>query len=332
MQKYQDKYLRPNFIGNQSKAFKGYGEIGACYFQTLVRSAKNRGYNFNLTIKEIWNLFIQQNRKCKLSGEELCFSSQKQIARGIEQTASLDRIDNFKPYNVDNIQWVHKNINIMKGKGTDENLINLCKKITNYQKYKQNNLIQEIYVEEKKKVWEYKYFDIIFTYHRLDGRNIWRKMFCGKCACGKIFKGNIAYIYHKKPLTGCGCGYADGNQLGNMHSNWKGCGLVGLYYFTELKRGAEERDLEFNITIENLWELYKQQNGMCWYSGDKLSFASQNGIKRGLLNTASVDRIDSNRGYTLDNIRWVHKDINWMKKKLSETRFLELCRKVAELN
>ena len=332
MQKYQNKYLRTKFTGNQSRAFKGYGEIGASYFQTLQFSAKTRGYDFNVTIQQIWDLFLKQNRKCKLTGEKLYFNSQKQIARGFEQTASLDRIDNSKSYTIDNIQWLHKSVNIMKGKGTDQELINLCKKITNYQQYKIDNPTQEIYIEERKKKWDYNYFEIMFTYQRLDGRNILRDMFCAKCACGKIFKGKMAYIFHKRPLTGCGCGYADGNQLGNTHSNWKGCGLVGLYYFTELKRGAEERHLEFTITIENLWELYKKQNGQCWYSGDKLTFASQNGKKKGLLNTASVDRIDSNKGYTTDNVRWVHKDINWAKKKLSEERFLELCRKIAKNN
>ena len=41
--------------------------------------------------------------------------------------------------------------------------------------------------------------------------------------------------------------------------------------------------------------------------------------------TASLDRIDSSKGYTKSNIQWVHKDINKMKSDFSMLRFLELC-------
>ena len=37
--------------------------------------------------------------------------------------------------------------------------------------------------------------------------------------------------------------------------------------------------------------------------------------------TASLDRIDSSKGYTEDNIQWVHKDVNQMKMDLPEQRF-----------
>ena len=46
--------------------------------------------------------------------------------------------------------------------------------------------------------------------------------------------------------------------------------------------------------------------------------------------TASVDRINSDLGYTLDNIRWVHKQINWMKIDLSDEDFIYFCKKVAK--
>lgn len=45
--------------------------------------------------------------------------------------------------------------------------------------------------------------------------------------------------------------------------------------------------------------------------------------------TASLDRIDSNRGYTQDNVQWVHKDVNKMKMDLNQQIFVELCRAIA---
>ena len=44
--------------------------------------------------------------------------------------------------------------------------------------------------------------------------------------------------------------------------------------------------------------------------------------------TASLDRIDSSKGYTIDNIQWLHKDINKMKWDFSQEKFLELCKKI----
>ena len=45
--------------------------------------------------------------------------------------------------------------------------------------------------------------------------------------------------------------------------------------------------------------------------------------------TASLDRIDSNKGYTKDNVQFVHKDINWMKQDFEQNKFIEYCKKVA---
>jgi hypothetical protein len=54
--------------------------------------------------------------------------------RGDDVTASLDRIDSFKPYTDDNIQWVHKHINAMKLNHSEEYFIELCKIVANYNK------------------------------------------------------------------------------------------------------------------------------------------------------------------------------------------------------
>lgn len=46
--------------------------------------------------------------------------------------------------------------------------------------------------------------------------------------------------------------------------------------------------------------------------------------------TASLDRIDSTKGYTLDNIQWVHKHINVMKMDLDQEYFIKLCKLVTK--
>jgi len=47
--------------------------------------------------------------------------------------------------------------------------------------------------------------------------------------------------------------------------------------------------------------------------------------------TASLDRIDSTKGYTLDNIQWVHKTLNRLKMNLDNQEFIEWCKKLRTL-
>ncbi len=76
------------------------------------------------------------------------------------------------------------------------------------------------------------------------------------------------------------------------------------------------------MTIQEAWALFLKQNKKCAYSGIPLQFPSQEKNHDG---TASIDRIDSNGDYTIDNVQWVHKDINFMKQVFSEKQFLDYC-------
>lgn len=44
--------------------------------------------------------------------------------------------------------------------------------------------------------------------------------------------------------------------------------------------------------------------------------------------TASLDRIDSTKGYIHGNLQWIHKDLNQMKSNRTQDEFLEWVRKV----
>jgi deoxycytidylate deaminase len=43
--------------------------------------------------------------------------------------------------------------------------------------------------------------------------------------------------------------------------------------------------------------------------------------------TESLDRIDNTKGYVNDNVRWTYKDVNRIRRKLSDADFLEWCRR-----
>ena len=48
--------------------------------------------------------------------------------------------------------------------------------------------------------------------------------------------------------------------------------------------------------------------------------------------TASLDRIDNSKGYHIDNVRWVLKDINMIRGSYDSEYFVKLCNLVAKHN
>lgn len=114
---------------------------------------------------------------------------------------------------------------------------------------------------------------------------------------------------------------------GNNHPNWKGHEEITGRYWCAIKNSAQDRGLEFDITIEYVWKLFISQNRKCFFTGYELCFSelSTENNKQ----TASLDRIDSSKGYIEDNVQWVHKDINFMKGAASNDKFIQRCKLIA---
>jgi len=120
-----------------------------------------------------------------------------------------------------------------------------------------------------------------------------------------------------------------GGYIGDKSPYWKGCGDLSGEYWNEIRKGARKRSLEFDITIEFVWELFKKQNRACPYTGEELVLVKSLGLDR-KLQTASLDRINNDKGYIKSNVQWVHKQINMMKYKYTSEELVELCCKVAD--
>lgn len=116
----------------QSSRWKGFGEIRGCFFNSMKKGAIKRNFEFNITIEDIWNLFLKQNRKCALTGVYLSFGQNDKDHKAGKTTASLDRIDSSKGYTIDNVQWVHKWINLMKQDMHDNEFITWCNLVSKY--------------------------------------------------------------------------------------------------------------------------------------------------------------------------------------------------------
>lgn len=82
--------------GKYHHSYKGYNDISGQFWKQIKISALSRNLDFQISIEYIWNLFLQQNKKCVLSGLPLEIA--KSYADKKKTTASLDRIDSSKGY------------------------------------------------------------------------------------------------------------------------------------------------------------------------------------------------------------------------------------------
>lgn len=148
-----------------------------------------------------------------------------------------------------------------------------------------------------------------------------------RCDCGterELPRSNLITGH----TTGCGCRQYT-KPSGPNSPHWTGHGQISGRLWGHIRNGAKERDLAFEVTIEEAWALFEQQDSKCALTGFDLCLRTVKG-KGPQAVSASLDRIDNDKGYTLDNVQWLHKDINWMKGRFDQQRFITLCRAVAE--
>lgn len=234
-------------------------------FGKISNNASQRKIHFNITKSDIEQLWINQNGKCALSGVDIHISQKIKELHTLT-TASLDRIDNNIGYELNNIQWVHKWINIIKYTMEVNKLIQICNNINEFY-YNKTTIIDKL-----------------------------------------EFDDNQFYISRK--IQDC----------------YK---LITNTFYSRIKKVHLTKNIEFNLTKEELWEIYKQQKGLCSYSGTKLHFPTHT---KDYNYNISLDRIDSNKPCIKGNVQWITKDINFMKNDFTQLEFLEWCKIITEYN
>lgn len=149
-----------------------------------------------------------------------------------------------------------------------------------------------------------------------------------ECICGTKRPVRTWWL-NNNHSKGCGCD--------NIKGRFKAIcvGDLSLSYYGSFKYNRKYKGIDFseNVTMEYLWELFLKQDKKCSLSGIPLQlnprWSKQNkGEYTEIIQNASIDRINSKLGYTLENIQWVHKDINMMKGSLKEVDFISFCKQV----
>jgi len=91
--------------------------------------------------------------------------------------------------------------------------------------------------------------------------------------------------------------------------------------------GVQARGFKIEISPKDLLEIYINQGLKCALTGLPIDFKA----KKWFHGTASIDRIDSKKGYIAGNVQWVHTDINKMKLDFQQDYFIQMCRRVANI-
>lgn len=102
------------------------------------------------------------------------------------------------------------------------------------------------------------------------------------------------------------------------------------YQFTYYLRNCKKRYKECSITLDDLYEQWQKQNGICPYSGIKLKIATYTKNHKDPIYAASIDRIDSTKGYIPGNIQFVSTCLNYLKNTMSDSDTRFVCKCIAE--
>jgi len=105
------------------------------------------------------------------------------------------------------------------------------------------------------------------------------------------------------------------------------------YYIKEIIHGARRRakikKIKFELSLDVIKNLWDFQKGNCAISGVSMTHII---LKGRLYTNLSIDRIDSTKGYELDNIQLVCVAVNIMKNTLSMVEFISFCELIIKNN
>ena len=140
--------------------------------------------------------------------------------------------------------------------------------------------------------------------------NLGRKNFCSRSCSAKGLQNFGDKRNTKPPQHG---------RLKDEYSN-----------FREHMGRIRKRHKEYDVTVEYLKSVWDSQNGQCPYTGVKLILKDFTKKDIDPMFLASVDRIDSDKGYIKGNIQWVSAPINYLKSNLTHNQVIDMCKKIQE--
>jgi hypothetical protein len=165
-----------------------------------------------------------------------------------------------------------------------------------------------------------KRFGKLIATDRIAKTGYGKSVYLCKCDCGNERKIRARYLVELNQ-TSCGC---------EIVKNSKHTGVRIIY--NTYKRNAKRREIEFNITKDELEKLVLSKCGYC--SGGYTNSTKENyrakKVEFRILKHNGIDRIDNSKGYTIENCISCCGICNMMKREFSVKEWIGHMRKVLE--
>lgn len=154
--------------------------------------------------------------------------------------------------------------------------------------------------------------------------------------CNNLFKGTnrssvcpeCTSVAQNKVCPNC-----QNNQINKNSKNCRTCRFLlktnkdEYFGFREFLRRQKDKTRQkhgaTDLTLEYLKNLFEKQNGTCIYSKVVLTLPHYH-KKNNPIYTASLDRIDSSKGYIQGNVQFISIAMNHMKNSMTHEQTLEL--------
>lgn len=166
-------------------------------------------------------------------------------------------------------------------------------------------------------------------------QNVKRKMTTFICdCCGKEAEKASSELKRNKELNRkCFCSRSCAASYNNSHRELKTLSNSQKEHLDKIKsnrrdeftpfrytlRCVKRRNKEINISLDDLKNVWENQNGICPYTGLSLILPEDGNLNNiHITKRASLDRIDSSKGYIIGNIQFVSTPINLMKQEMSD--------------
>lgn len=160
----------------------------------------------------------------------------------------------------------------------------------------------------------------IFGYLKVLSREYGHKRatYICECTCGKVKKVRKDHLKGHK-INSCGCKRGDikketfkkKNYISPFYKQDNYAAKTKIY--SRYKADAAERDIEFNLSLEDFISVITLDCTYCGKASDKISQVNQS---RSAIYYTGIDRKDNSRGYITNNITSCCTECNMIKNSL----------------
>lgn len=154
-----------------------------------------------------------------------------------------------------------------------------------------------------------------------------RRWLC-RCECGKELIVSRRSLLHGRSKS-CGCLRIELNRKQAKERRLPGKSAAEKRLFRRYLTSAKSRNLEITLTLSDVIEITKQNCYYCNQEPNQVTKTIRNNDIEHILIHNGIDRIDSSKGYTLNNCYPCCLICNQMKMDLSMTEFFSQIKKIA---